>query len=134
MARTAFDARLGASQGRLAAADGSPAPSGNFVFVLGDAEAGGVGELEEGPIAPSGGRERVRGAEELDHAIDRASAPLRTFMLRQTRPADIDLFTRMQSTASGEESTAQEPAASSASLGTRQYSPTGSQASPPHGP
>lgn len=50
----------------------------------------------------------------FDQAIDRASAPLRTFMLRQTRPADIDLFTRMQSTASGEESTAQEPAASAA--------------------
>ena len=48
MARTAFDARLGASQGRLAAADGSPAPSGDFVFVLGDAEAGRLHELASG--------------------------------------------------------------------------------------
>lgn len=50
MARTAFDARLGASQGRLeaAAVDGAPAPSGDFVFVLGDAEAGRLHELASG--------------------------------------------------------------------------------------
>lgn len=47
MAHTAFNARLGASQGRLeATAVGStPAPSGDFVFVLGDAEAGRLHEL-----------------------------------------------------------------------------------------
>ena len=50
MARTAFNARLGASQGRLeATAVGStPAPSGDFVFVLGDAEAGRLHELASG--------------------------------------------------------------------------------------
>lgn len=48
MARTAFDARLGASQGRLAAGDGSLAPSGDYVFVLGDAEAGRFHELASG--------------------------------------------------------------------------------------
>jgi hypothetical protein len=50
MARTAFNARLGASQGRLeASAVGStPAPSGDFVFVLGDAEAGRLHELASG--------------------------------------------------------------------------------------
>ena len=48
MARTAFDARLGASQGRLAAGDGSPAPSGDYLFVLGDAEAGRFHELASG--------------------------------------------------------------------------------------
>ena len=50
MARTAFNARLGASQGRLeASAVGStPAPSGDFVFVLGDAEAGRHHELASG--------------------------------------------------------------------------------------
>lgn len=50
MARTAFDARLGASQGRLeaAAVDGAPAPSGDYVFVLGDAEAGRFHELASG--------------------------------------------------------------------------------------
>src|SRR5690606_37321175 len=50
MARTAFDARLGASQGRLEAAalEGAPAPSGDYVFVLGDAEAGRLHELASG--------------------------------------------------------------------------------------
>lgn len=50
MARTAFDACLGASQGRLeaAAVDGAPAPSGDYVFVLGDAEAGRFHELASG--------------------------------------------------------------------------------------
>jgi len=50
MARTAFDARLGESQGRLeaAAVDGAPAPSGDYVFVLGDAEAGRFHELASG--------------------------------------------------------------------------------------
>ena len=50
MARTAFNARLGTSQGRLeaAAADGTPAPSGDYVFVLGDAEAGRFHELASG--------------------------------------------------------------------------------------
>ena len=50
MARTAFNARLGTSQGRLeaAAADGTPAPSGDYVFVLGDAEAGRFHELTSG--------------------------------------------------------------------------------------
>ena len=53
MARTAFNARLGASQGRLdaLAADGVPAPSGDFVFVLGDAEAGRYHELADGDYA-----------------------------------------------------------------------------------
>lgn len=50
MARTAFNARLGESQGRLAAAavDGVPAPSGDYLFVLGDAEAGRFHELASG--------------------------------------------------------------------------------------
>lgn len=50
MARTAFNARLGTSQGRLeaATADGTPAPSGDYVFVLGDAEAGRFHELANG--------------------------------------------------------------------------------------
>ena len=47
MARTAYNGRLRKSQGRLeaAAADGTPAPSGDYVFVLGDAEAGRFHEL-----------------------------------------------------------------------------------------
>jgi hypothetical protein len=50
MAHTAFNARLGASQGRLEAiAVGStPGSSGEFVFVLGDEEAGRVHELASG--------------------------------------------------------------------------------------
>lgn len=48
MARTAFNARLGASQGRLAAGGASPAPSGDYLFVLGDAEAGRFHELASG--------------------------------------------------------------------------------------
>ena len=50
MTRTAFNARLGTSQGRLeaAAADGTPAPSGDYVFVLGDAEADLFHELASG--------------------------------------------------------------------------------------
>lgn len=49
MARTAFDARLGVSQGRTTApADGAPAPSGDYVFVLGDAEPGRFHELASG--------------------------------------------------------------------------------------
>lgn len=50
MARTAFDARLGASQGRLeaAAVADAPAPSGDYLFVLGDAEAGRFHDLASG--------------------------------------------------------------------------------------
>lgn len=50
MARTAFNARLGTSQGRLeaVAVDRTPAPSGDYVFVLGDTEAGHFHELAGG--------------------------------------------------------------------------------------
>ena len=50
MARTAFNARPGARPGRLeATALGStPATPGDFVFVLGDAEAGRLHELASG--------------------------------------------------------------------------------------
>src|SRR5690606_15988262 len=49
MARTALDPRLGVSQGRnTAAADGAPAPPGDYVFLLGDAEPGRFHELASG--------------------------------------------------------------------------------------
>ncbi len=52
MARTAFDARLGTTQGRaLASSVGTVAPSGDYVFVLGDAERGRFHDLALGDHA-----------------------------------------------------------------------------------
>ncbi|MGE0324092.1 MAG: hypothetical protein AB7S68_17390 [Polyangiaceae bacterium] len=48
MALDAFSARLGTTQGRLAADD---APDGNFVFVLGDDQPGRIHELAPGDHA-----------------------------------------------------------------------------------
>lgn len=48
MALDAFSARLGATQGRLAADD---APDGNFVFVLGDDQPGRIHDLNPGDHA-----------------------------------------------------------------------------------
>jgi len=77
MARTAFNARLGASQGRLdaLAADGVPAPSGDFVFVLGDAEAGRFHELVDGDHA------------EVRQALDLTDADFVLAQLRLRVPA-----------------------------------------------
>lgn len=77
MARTAFSARLGASQGRLdaLAADGVPAPSGDFVFVLGDAEAGRYHELADGDYA------------EVRQALDLTDADFVRAQLRLRVPA-----------------------------------------------
>lgn len=81
MARTAFNARLGASQGRLeaAAVDGTPAPSGDYVFVLGDAEAGRFHELA------SGDHVEVRQAVDLTDA-DFVRAQLRLRVPASTPP------------------------------------------------
>ncbi len=52
MARTAFDARLGTTQGRaLASSVGTVAPSGDYLFVLGDAERGRFHDLAPGDHA-----------------------------------------------------------------------------------
>ena len=48
MELTAFESRLGLGQGRVQQAD---APSGDYVFVLGDDEAGRLFELSPGDLA-----------------------------------------------------------------------------------
>lgn len=76
MARTTFDARLGVSQGRTtAAADGAPAPSGDYVFVLGDAEAGRFHELAGGDHV------------EVRQEVDLTDADLVRAQLRRRVPA-----------------------------------------------
>ena len=81
MARTAFNARLGASQGRLDAAEvgGTPAPSGDYVFVLGDAEVGRFHDLA------SGDHVEVRQAVDLTD-VDFVRAQLR-FRVPESTPA-----------------------------------------------
>ena len=81
MARTAFNARLGTSQGRLdaVAVDGIPAPSGDYLFVLGDAEAGRFHELA------SGDHVEVRQAVDLT-AADFVRAQLRLSVPESTPP------------------------------------------------
>jgi len=81
MARTAFDARLGDSQGRLdaLAAGGAPAPAGDYVFVLGDAESGRFHELAAGDHA------EVRQAVDLTEA-DFVRAQLRLRVPASTPP------------------------------------------------
>ena len=81
MALTAFTARLGTSQGRLEAlaADSTPAPSGDYVFVLGDAEAGRLHELGAGDHA------EVRQAVDLT-GVDLVRAQLRLRVPASTPP------------------------------------------------
>lgn len=74
MARTAFNARLGASQGRLDAL-AAPAPAGDFVFVLGEAEAGRFHELAGGDHA------------EVRQAVDLTDADFVRAQLRLRVPA-----------------------------------------------
>lgn len=83
MTLTAFDCRLGASQGRLprealATAAGSPAPgSGNFVFVLGDVEPGRRHDLDAGDHA------------EVTQAVDLTGTDLVRARLHLRVPADV---------------------------------------------
>lgn len=81
MARTAFNARLGTSQGRVdaLAVDGMPAPSGDYVFVLGDAEASRFHELASGDHA------EVRQSVDLT-AADFVRAQLRLRVPESTPP------------------------------------------------
>ena len=73
---TAFNARLGSSQGRLNALEqtGSVAPLGEYVFVLGDLEPGHLHELAHGDYA------------EVQQAVDLTSAHLVRAQLRLRVP------------------------------------------------
>jgi hypothetical protein len=76
MARTAFDARLGTTQGRaLATSVGTVAPSGDYLFVLGDAERGRLHDLAVGDHA------------ELQQAVDLTGVDLVRAQLRLRVPA-----------------------------------------------
>jgi len=82
-ALTAFDCRLGVSQGRLprealASGSGPPAPgSGDFVFVLGDVEPGRRYDLDLGDHA------------EVVQAVDLTGADLVRALLHLRVPADV---------------------------------------------
>ena len=84
MARSAFNARLGTSQGRLDAlsTDGVPAPSGDFVFMLGDAEPGRFHELAGGDHA------------ELRQDVDLTAADFVRAQLRLRVPASTPAGSR----------------------------------------
>jgi len=76
MARTAFDAQLGTTQGRaLATSVGTVAPSGDYLFVLGDADHGRLHDLAVGDHA------------ELQQAVDLTGVDLVRAQLRLRVPA-----------------------------------------------
>jgi hypothetical protein len=76
MARTAFDARLGTTQGRaMATSVGTVAPSGDYLFVLGDAERRRLHDLAVGDHA------------EMQQAVDLTGVDLVRAQLRLRVPA-----------------------------------------------